>query len=260
MTRIKAAGNLLLLLFLLVAAWANLKAQSISSIEPKAAQAKSQIEFDKYLEIVTAKDPQQTITRVDEFASLFPRSELLSPAYQYQMHAFQQMDEFDKMLAAGRKALQGNADDVNTLLALAPAMADRASSQPDRDDSLSQAEVYARHALELIESTRIPRKLSIEQWDEQKRKMQSEAHAVLGTVALQRKRGQDAVSEYKLGIALAPKPQGIHFLRLGLALASVGAKDDAEISFRRAAELGPAVVRSLAMEELERLSKQPAAR
>jgi Flp pilus assembly protein TadD len=94
----------------------------------------------------------------------------------------------------------------------------------------------------------------MEQWDLRKRQMQSEAHGVLGVVALQRGQSQEAISELDMAISLAPKLEGVQFLRLGLALASAGKKNDAEQKFRRAAELGPEVVRNAATDQLKKLN------
>jgi Flp pilus assembly protein TadD len=86
-----------------------------------------------------------------------------------------------------------------------------------------------------------------------KHQMQSEAHGVLGIVALQRGQSQQAVSELEMAVRLAPKPEGLQFLRLGLALASEGKKNDAEQKFRRAVELGPEPVRNAALGQLKKL-------
>jgi tetratricopeptide (TPR) repeat protein len=237
-----------------VLAVVQLHGQSDSSADPgKAAQAKSQEEFDKYLEVVAAGGPEQVVGKVREFSAQFPQSELLAPAYQLEMHAFEQLNDFAGMLAAGRKALAGNPDNVGILLALAPAMASRAAGRADKVELLSQAEAYARKALTQIDATRLSKKTSMEQWSLQKRQMQAEAHGVLGTVALQRKQAKVAVEEFQTALNLTPKPQGIDYLRLGLALNASGARSDAQKNFRRAAELGPESVSTLAQEETRNL-------
>ena len=122
MTRTDALWLLWIGLILLLGPAASLEGQSDAVLDPgKAAQAKSQEEFDKYLEIVVAADPHQVIGKVDAFVSEFPQSELLSAAYQYKMHACEKLNDFDGMLATGRKALLGNPDNVNILLAGPPA-------------------------------------------------------------------------------------------------------------------------------------------
>jgi tetratricopeptide (TPR) repeat protein len=225
-----------------------LRAQIGSLSNPaQAAQARSQEEFDAYLEIVSATDARVVVEKVKAFSSAFPKSELLGAAFQSQLQAFERLDDFDAMLAAGEKALASDPDSVNTLLALAPSMAARAAGRPDRTQLLAQAESYAHRALAEIDKIRVPHDLSMEQWDLRKRQMQSEAHGVLGVVALQRAQSQQAIS-------LAPKPEGVQFLRLGLALASAGKKNDAEQKFRRAAELGPEAVRNAATDQLKKLN------
>lgn len=258
MTATEKTRQLLVISFL--AWWAlcfHLSAQSDLLVDPaKTAQAKSQEEFDKYLEIVTAPGAPQTVGKVEAFVSQFPTSELLGAAYKYEMHAFQVLNNFDGMLTAGRKALLGNPDEVNTLLTLAPAMASRAAGRSDREELLLQAEAYARHALEEIETQRVSRKVSLQEWTIQKHQMQADAHGALGTVALQRGNVHSAVREFKTAIELTPEPQGIQFLRLGLALTHT-AKNEARENFRRAAELGPDPVRRSATEELRKLSDKP---
>jgi tetratricopeptide (TPR) repeat protein len=170
------------------------------------------------------------------------------------MHAYEQLNDFSGMLAAGRKVLSQNPDDINTLLTLAPAMATRASGRPDREQLLSEAEQDATHALTEIEATRISRKVSRAQWSLERRQMESEAHGALGIVALQKKDTEAAIREFKTAINLAPQPQGVLFLRLGLAL-STTAKDQAQDNFRKAEELGPDAVRRSASEESRRLSQ-----
>jgi tetratricopeptide (TPR) repeat protein len=216
-------------------------------------QAKSQNELDRYLAIVTSTEPREVIGLVSAFAQDFARSELISSAYQAQLHAYERLDDFDGMLVSGRRSLAGSPDNLNTLLSLASAIANRAGQRADRGQLLGEAEGYAEKALTSIARIRISHKLSLEQWKVQKRQMQSEAHGLLGIVALQRNRLAEALSEFKTALALAPQPEGVQFLRLGLAQASAGDKQAAEESLHRAAERGPDPVRSLAVSELNRL-------
>ncbi len=256
MTATSRFGHVLVLCLSLVATSARLQAQLGSLTSPgQAAQAKTQDELDSYLEIVSASDAGVTVQKVKAFISAFPKSELLGAVYQYQLHACEQLNDFDGMLAAGEKALAADPDSLNTLLALASAMADRAAARPDRDQLLSQAESYARRALEGIDKIKIPRERSMENWNIQKHEMQSDAHGVIGVVAFQRGQLQPAIGELKMAISLAPRPQGVQFLRLGLALAAAGKKDDAEQTLRRAAELGPGPVQNVALDQLKKLSE-----
>jgi tetratricopeptide (TPR) repeat protein len=241
-------------LLVVIAAATCMKAQFGSLVSPgQAAQARSQDELDAYLQIIGATEARDVAGKVDAFALAFPKSELLGLAYQNQLRAFEQLNNFEGTLAAGEKALQANPDNLNTLLALAPVMASRADGRPDGDQLLLQAEAYARRALDGIEKTRLPRNISLEHWNVEKHQMQSQAHEVLGMVALQRRRPQTAIPELEIAISLSPAPDGVQFLRLGLAFAATGQKADAAMNLRRGAELGPEPVRALALAQLKKL-------
>jgi tetratricopeptide (TPR) repeat protein len=221
----------------------------------KAPQAKSQEELDAYLEIVDTTAAQKLVAEVNVFASRFPDSQLLGIAYQYQMHAFQQLGDLDGTLAAGQKALRGNPSDLNTLLTLAAAMANAAAQRPDRAALLGQAEAYASQALTTIEQIHPPHQTSLERWDLEKRTMQCNAHEALGVAAIDRADFQTAIHELETAIALQPSPDGARFFRLGVAYAAQGKRSEADKNFRRAVDLGPELVRKLASQELEKLAK-----
>ncbi len=234
-----------------------MQAQFGALVSPtQAPQAQSQEELDAYLQIVRTQAADQVKKEVNAFAVAFPKSELLGLAYQNQVRACQQLNDFDGMLTAGKKALQANPDNLNTLLMLAPAMASRAGGRPDRDQLLEHAESYARRALEGIDKTRLPHKVSLEHWTFEKHQMQSQAHEVLGIVTLQRGQAQAAISEFQTAVTLSPAPEGIQFLRLGLALAATGQNEAASKNLRQSAQLGPDAVRTLALAQLEKLGKQ----
>ena len=236
------------------------EAQLGSLTQPEqAAQAKSQEEFDIYLAIVTQTDPREIIRQVDTLASRFPKSQLLGVAYEYQMHAFQQVGDFDNMFAAGQKALLANPGNLNTLLTLAPAMANIATQQrTDRTQLLAQAEAYAKEALEGIDKVRLPHQTSLERWEQEKSTMQSSAHETLGVIAMDRGNPSSAIHELETAILLEPMPNGAQFFRLGVAYAAAGQREDAEKNLRRASELGPDRVRTLALKQIEALTNKHA--
>jgi hypothetical protein len=122
----------------------------------QAPQAQSERELDAYLDIIQNKTPGDVVRKVDAFALTFPKSELVGLAYQHQLNAFERLNDFEGMLRAGAKSLQGNPDNLNTLLALAPAMASRAAHRADCTQLLSRAETYANQVLETVEKTRLP--------------------------------------------------------------------------------------------------------
>jgi tetratricopeptide (TPR) repeat protein len=225
------------------------------SSRAQAPQAKMQQELDQYLKIITDASPQTLIADVNTFATQFPASELLGTAYQYQMHAYEQLGDFPAMLFSGQQALKAQPDNLNSLMALAPAIANRMFQDSPNAQLPALAEDYAHRALDGIEKTKPPRQTSLEQWAAQKKRMQSSADEVLGLVALKRGQPSIAISELQLSIQLSPPPDGSRYLRLALAFAAAGDTRKAEENFHRAAQLGPDEVRQLAMEEMGTLSK-----
>jgi tetratricopeptide (TPR) repeat protein len=224
----------------------------------QAPQAKSQEEFDDYLKIASETNPQQVIREVDSFAQAYPQSQLLGIAWQYQMHAFQQVNAFEGMLRAGSRALQVHPDNLNTLLTLAPAIANAAMQRPDRQSLLAQARTYATDALAAIDKTRLPREMPLEQWQAEKSRMQAQAHETLGVIDLDQADVPGAIQEFETAVALQPSPEGAAYLRLGLAYAEAHRADDARRSLQRAAQLGPDAVRTLALNQINLLPPQAA--
>jgi tetratricopeptide (TPR) repeat protein len=225
------------------------------TVAGNVAQAKSQVEFDAYLEIVRETNPREVVRRVDAFVAQFPQSDLLGAAYQHQVAAFQKLDNFDGMLSAGRKALARDPNSLDTLLQLAPAMASRSHGRADGKELLEESQELADRALKLSETVHVPRKTSLEQWRAHKRQLQSEAHGVLGLVAFQRADLANAVGEFQTSIQLAANPTGVQYLRLGLALSASKKKDEARRSLLRADELGPDEVSQVAKAELSKLAE-----
>jgi len=220
----------------------------------RAPQAQTQEEFDQYLGIVTDTDPKQVIQRVAQFVHAFPDSRLAGVAYQYEMHAREQTGDFDGMLAAGKLALAANSDNLNTLLTLAPAVANAVLERKDRAELLAEAQAWASSALTALDKTKAPRQWPLEKWMAEKKRMQTEAHETLGVIALDEADSATAVREFQAAVDLQPAPDGARFLRLGLALLERGDKAAAAKNMQRAAELGPEPVRTIALNQLKAIA------
>lgn len=220
----------------------------------QALQARSQDELDAYLEVTAAADPSKAVRLAEVFATRYPASELLGLVYQSEMHAYESLGDFLAMLRAGKKALVAQPDNLNTLLALAPAMVNQAEGSSDRAELLDQAADYARRVLTGVAKTRPPHEISIQKWSAERRDMEKRAHEVLGVVALARKQSAAAIDEFGTVIRLAQSPDGSEYFRLGAAYSIAGRRKEAEQAFRRAAELGPDDVRTLARKELAKIS------
>ncbi len=219
-----------------------------------APQARSQDELDAYLQIVVESRDKEIINEVNGFADQFPKSALLGVAYQYQMHAYQRLGDFDGTLSAGRKSLVDAPNNLDTLLTLAPEIANHYSDRPDRAQLLAEADRYALLALDGLGKVMPPHEVSLDDWETQKHAMECRAHEVLGVVAVSQGKKEPAIFEFQTVIKLAAAPTGAQYFRLALALASDGKEREAAEYFHRAADLGPEPVTKLALRELDKHS------
>src|SRR5262249_18378461 len=155
---------------------------------------------DLYLEIYTGKDPRMTVEKVNAFAARYPESELLGLAYQYEMMAHKELNNYDGVLRAGEKALQLIPRSLNTLLLLASVIPNSASVRPDSAQLLGRAEDYARQALQELEQIRVPEEISLETWQTRRAEMESEAREALGHVAAKRGDPGAAIREFRSAV------------------------------------------------------------
>ncbi|MGI0085187.1 MAG: hypothetical protein ACREBQ_08905 [Nitrososphaerales archaeon] len=148
-----------------------------------APQARSEEELDKYLEIITDSNPQTTVQEVNTFIAEYPQSELLGIAFQYQMIAYQRLNNFKGVLRAGKEALKLQPDNANTLLTLAAAIPDGVAGKPGAGPLLERANSYARGALQELGRMQIPRAIPLDHWKMMRAEMAAQAHEALVYVA-----------------------------------------------------------------------------
>ena len=222
----------------------------------QAPQAKSQDEFDQYLEIYTSDDPSATVALVAAFAEAHRASEFLGLAYQSQMTAYRQLGNYAGALVAGRKSLDWVPNNIITMLALAAVIPNGVEGRPDRAELLSEAEGQAQAVLSQLETIKIPDEIPLESWESRKAAMQGEAHEALGHVAVKRGDLTLAVREFQAAVEINPDPKPSQWYRLGGAYIMAGQAHKAVEPLRKAAAGGDDVVRRLAKQQLERIASK----
>ncbi len=213
-------------------------------------QAKTQQEYDLFLEIAAETVDLKRIEKVDLFAAAYPQSELLGQAYQYQLTSYRSTDNFVGVLLAGEKVLSLLPDNVEALITLAEAIPNGTAGRTDAEQLIDRAEQYANKSLEVIERTHIPREIPYADWKRYRRTLEARAHEALGHIAAKRGRLNIAVVEFETAVRLNPEPAGTQHFRLGVAYVWIGRTEEAKNALTRAAELGPARIRVLAQREL----------
>ena len=221
-----------------------------------APQAKTQEEFDEYLEVLAADDDRNRAAEARDFLAAYPESALQGLATVYQMEAFKALDDFGGVLSSGERVLELLPENLRALLTLAAAIPNAVRNATEERDLLDRAESYATRALAVMERNKIPRSIRLEEWKRFRAGMASEAHEALGHIAAKRGQIERAMGEFELAVELNPVPDGRQLFRLGAAYAAVGKASEAGDTLRRAVALGPELVRQRAQQELRSLEER----
>ncbi len=249
----------LLACLMLAAATGELAGQMGPFLSPsQVPQAKTQDEYDVYLNILTSKDPQQTISQVDRFAHEFPKSQLLGLAFEHKMLAYQKLQDWANVFRSGQRALQLEPRNVMTSLTVAAAIINGIDNKTLPTSLLDDAEQYSAESIQELGNMTIPHEITLDRWERMRGNLEGQAHELLGEVAVLRGKNQIGRREFEAAIHASPNPRGMQFLRLGLLSQSLGNDDQASQAFRRAMELGPDNVRKLAKRELQKVQRASA--
>ena len=223
-------------------------------------QAQTEEEYDGYLDILTSKDPRQTVRRVNRFAREFPKSQMLGLAFEHEMLAYKSLQDWPEVVRSGERALHLEPRNVTTLLTVAAAMISGVQGRALPPSLLDKSEQYAGRVIQELHTMNIPRQIPLDKWEAMRGNLEGQAHDLLGQVAVLQGNTRAARREFEAAIDSNPNPQGSQFLRLGLLCESLGEDDQASRALRRAVELGPGAVRALAMRELQEIQRRPARR
>jgi len=184
-------------------------------------QAKTQPEFDAYKAAAANQDPAALMKAADDFATKFPDSELRVILYKTAMRGFQQANDGDNMIDAGRKVLKIDPDDPEALVGVAEVLAERTrDTDLDKDQRYDEALKLAQHATETIDTdVAVPAGTPQEKIDAYKGFLRSSAYSIMGTIQYNREKYADAEAMYRKSIEAYPsQPDPIAVLRLALCL------------------------------------------
>ena len=212
-------------------------------------------ELGAYQEAINQPDPDQKITLAEKFLLDYPESNLRSHVYSALATAYQQKNDYDKVVENGEKSLALDPDNVMSLVIVAQILPQRLrGSGLETAQKLSRAERYARHGLELVDSLSQPANVLPEEFAKKKTMLSSWLHSALGLVYLQRGAFGNAQEEYKIAVSLASPPDPTDYFRLGEAYRSERKYDEAIEAFEKAAEFSlGTMINQLATEQVQKL-------
>ena len=195
-------------------------------------------------------DPAMQIPIGEDFITKFPMSKYVPGVYGMLTTAYYTTGNTDKMFAAGAKALELNPDNVDVLALLAMAIPRRVKSNtPDGPQQLQKAEVYARHAIELIPSLTKPETVDDATFEKAKNDKLALAHSGLGLLYIDHQKYEDARTELTLAVQLATSPDPVDYYLLGNADDQASYLNGAIAAYDKCAVTGPLVTQCKARQD-----------
>jgi tetratricopeptide (TPR) repeat protein len=194
--------------------------QAAAPAGKRRPQAKTQEEFKAYNDAVALTDPAAQEKAAGDFATKFPDSELRPLLYKAVMHAYQQANNSDKMIAMSEKVLSYDPDDPEALLGVSQVLAERTrDTDLDKDQKLADAVKNAQRALVTVDTDIPSAGYPPDQLTAFKGFIRSEAYAILGTIDFNKKAWTDAEGNLRKSIDAFPQQvDPIAVFRLSVAL------------------------------------------
>jgi tetratricopeptide (TPR) repeat protein len=198
--------------------------------QAKAPQPKSKQEAEALMAIQNATDVDSRIAAIENVLTKFADTEYKPALLNMAAMLYQQKGDQEKMVIYAERALQADPNDYQAMIMLGQNLATHTREfDLDKEDKLTRADKYANDALKALQTAEKPNtNLTDEQWNEAKKGLIGQAHEILGTSAMVRKKYDVAVNEYKAAAdAEAPNVEPATLVRLAAAQNQTGKPDDA---------------------------------
>ena len=182
-----------------------------------------------YLEQLQNADPK--VNKIDknsaEFKNFVTQTEGAKlQYYQTIMSCYQQLNNADKTVEYGEKALKQKPDDLVSLLTVSSVLAEKApEGDKEKEEQMKRALDLGKKASDMVTAL-VNGPAGAQMREEQKSGLLSQAHQTLGLANLHLKKLSDSEKEYLIAIA-AKKDDPISYYRLGLAYAQDRKNDQA---------------------------------
>ncbi len=222
------------------------------------AEAQDNINYVQYTLFNAAYQAREALSRADlleRFLGAFPDSPYAADAQALAAAAYQQAQNYPKMLEAAQKGLARDAKNLSMLLLLADYFS-------ERGEQLDKAEEYARKSLDLLAAAAKPQGVSDEQWQSQVALQKGLAWSALGQVHINKNRLPQAVDAFKTATPLLKADTasyGRNLYRLGFTLARMQRTAEARTVLTQAVAV-ESPYRPLAQETLNKIGGPPAKR
>jgi tetratricopeptide (TPR) repeat protein len=189
------------------------------------------------------------------FAAAFPDSPSALQAQEIAATAYQQAQNYPRMLEVANELLEKDPNDRAMLILLA-------DYYSEKGEHLDQAEASAAKAIELLGTAKKPEGLTDEQWTQQTAFEKGLALSAWGQVNIVNKKNAQAVENLKAAAPLLkpnPATYGRNQYRLGFALLNLQRIPEAKAALTEAASM-PNPYQALAQEKLKSVAAAKPAR
>lgn len=187
----------------------------------------SKKEYDAFMAIQSAQNPDAQIEAVDKFVTNFPDSQVKATALFLGANAAERKGDTNKAIVYAQTSLDADPKNYQAMILIAGELArGTRENDLDKEEKLARAEKLANSALPLIKEAPKPNpQATDEQWAAAKKDLEAQAHEDLGMSATARKKYDVAISEYKTASELSPSTTTS--LRLAGSYDDAGKPDEA---------------------------------
>lgn len=183
-------------------------------------------------------DVDQQIKVGEQFLQKYPTSPHLEGVYGRLAHAYFSKEQYDKMFSAGQNALQLNGDDVAVLTLLGWVVPHNFDpNDPGSADRLAKAELYCKHALEIIPAMPRPEGITDEVFAQLKGEAAERGHSGLGLVYFREGREQDSITELQAAVTATGAPDPVDYYVMGMEQQHLTQYSDAVVSLQKCVEI-----------------------
>ena len=220
------------------------------------AEAQDNINYVQYALFSAAyqtREPSARVALLERFAAAFPDSPYAANTPALIAAAYQQAQNYSKMLEYAQKILARDPKNLGMLLLLSDYFS-------ERGEQLDKAEEYAKKALDLLAGAQKPEGITDEQWQKEVALQKGLAWTALGQVHIHRRRDAQALEAFRTAAPLL-KPDRVTYARnqyrMGFALLNLKRVAEARAALAEAASID-SPYRALAQEKLKTLPAAPA--
>ena len=187
--------------------------------QPKQPKPKSQKELDALIAVQNAATPDERVKAIENVLTKFADTEFKSGLLMMAAATYQQKGDAENMIVYAERTLEADPHSYQAMLMLGSGYATRTREfDLDKEDKLAKAEGYAKKAMTELQTAEKPRAdLTDEQWAAAKKQLEAQAHEVLGTSAMVRKKYDVAIKEYDTALKTDPTPDTTTMVRLASA-------------------------------------------